>query len=114
RRSPSSYLRPSTRQRRSTVDPWRVGLVHTAVSATIGAIVGAAVVLYLARPIAVGLARAGETGSPERNSTADDPPIASSLVQTVYQQANPGVVSIVTTIEPTSSRFFSSPQPEQG
>jgi S1-C subfamily serine protease len=70
--------------------------------------------LYLARPIGVGVARAGDTGASLHKSGAADPTGASSLVQSVYQQANPGVVSIVTTIEPTSSRFFSSPQPEQG
>jgi S1-C subfamily serine protease len=96
------------------MNPWRAGFVHTALSAAIGAVVGAAVVLYLARPIGVGVARAGETGSPLRQTTIDDPSTTSSLVQAVYQQANPGVVSIVTTLEPSPSRFFSSPQPEQG
>jgi S1-C subfamily serine protease len=92
----------------------RTGLLHTALSAAIGAIVGAAVVLYLARPIGVGVARAGEPGASLHNTALEDPTSTSSLVQAVYQQANSGVVSIVTTIEPTSSRFFSSPQPEQG
>jgi S1-C subfamily serine protease len=96
------------------MNSWRPGLLHTALSAAIGAIVGAAVVLYLARPIDVGVARAGGFGLATRNTALDDPSTTSSLVQAVYQQANPGVVSIVATLEPTTSQFFTSPQPEQG
>src|SRR5713226_7213843 len=93
------------------------GFIRTALSAFLGAIVGAATVLYVIHPSTVGsvqatVFRTAPSAAAETGRSAG--PTAAGTVEAVYQQANPGVVSIVSTVKPDPSRFFSSPRPEQG
>lgn len=76
-----------------------MGILRTTIGAFFGAVVGAAFVLYLVRPTPVGSVQASEQSSVAHSASRADPSTASSAIQSVYHQANPGVVSIVTTVD---------------
>lgn len=86
--------------------------VRTACAGFVGALVGAAVVLYLLGATPLGAPSAfGEATNP----LAADPALSdSSIVSQVYYEATPGIVSITSTSDLSASQFFSSPRPEQG
>ena len=86
--------------------------VRTAGSVFFGFLGGAALVLYLLG--ATPLARRSVDGARADVPTALPGAAESDLVSNVYYAASPGVVSITSTSDPTPSRFFSSPRPEQG
>ena len=86
--------------------------VRIACAGFVGALVGAAVVLYLLGATPLGSPSAfGEAANP----LAADPSLSgSSIVSEVYYKATPGIVSITSTSDLSASQFFSSPRPEQG
>jgi len=89
-----------------------MGFLRTALAALFGAMMGAALVLYLARPEPINEVRASALHPLRGAFDPADPSSTASVVEAVYQQANPGVVSIVSTLPGSASRLV--PQPEQG
>jgi len=85
---------------------------RTAIGALLGAVLGAAFVLLFVRAAPVGSAPASVSAAPVKSASQVDPVATTSVVQSVYQVANPGVVSIVTTVNSTGSGPRS--QPESG
>ncbi len=74
-----------------------MGILRTTASAFAGAVLGAAFVLYLLRAAPVGGVQASAQPVVAFSGSHVDSPTSASVIQAVYQQANPGVVSIVTT-----------------
>lgn len=95
-----------------------MGFLRTFVSAFLGAIIGAAVVLYFVRTAPVDEAQASVAHSatlPGPAASGPGSPSKAALdVTAIYQQANPGVVSIVSTINAAPSQLFRSQRPEEG
>ncbi|HEX5414315.1 MAG TPA: trypsin-like peptidase domain-containing protein [Chloroflexota bacterium] len=86
--------------------------LRTVCSAFVGALAGAACVLYLLGAAPLGSRSVTEVAAQPRTfvSSFSD----SSTITKVYYTDSPGVVSITSTSDPNASRFFTSPRPEQG
>jgi S1-C subfamily serine protease len=91
-----------------------MGILRTTVSAFAGAVLGAAFVLYLLRATPVGGAQASTQPVATLSGSHVDSPTTASVVQAVYQQANPGVVSIVTTTSQPRSNVLPPRRQESG
>ncbi len=91
-------------------------IVRTLLTASLGGVIGAALVLYLVRATPVDVGHATTTRPPASSLGPLGRMAAAPTVdvQAVYQAANPGVVSIVSEISAGSGRSPVSPRPEEG
>jgi S1-C subfamily serine protease len=89
-------------------------MVRTTLAAFVGAVLGAAFVLYFVRAAPVTSAQASMHSAVVHSASQVDTVSSASTVQLVYQQANPGVVSIVTTSNAPTSSLFPGRRSESG
>ena len=91
-----------------------MGILRATASAMFGAALGAALVLYLVGAAPVSGVRASTPPDVIASPGAASPSTASSIVQSVFQQANPGVVSVVSTLNASASGSRPQAPPESG
>lgn len=91
-----------------------MGIFRTVLGAFVGAVFGAALVLYIVGAAPVGSVQASAQPVLIHSPSQADPVASSAAVQTAYQQANPGVVSILTTVTNSGSSAFGQQPQESG